>query len=155
MSNTLQYKDFIGSVETSIEDNVLFGKILFINALVTYEADTISQLKTEFELAVDDYIKMCEENNIDAGCSFAGGFKVRISPELHKKAVTQAAKKGIALNAYVANAIEHEVAADERDIPVSFQYMSNELTVMARTIRDDYFVRGKMVQHIQTSFELD
>ncbi len=45
MSQTFEYKDFIGSVEASIEDGVLFGKILFINALITYEAETLRDLK--------------------------------------------------------------------------------------------------------------
>ena len=53
MSQTFEYKDFIGSVETSIEDGILFGKILFINALITYEAETLRDLRKEFEDAVE------------------------------------------------------------------------------------------------------
>ena len=48
------YQGYQGSVETSIEDDVLHGKILFINDLVTYEATTIKKLRQEFELAVPD-----------------------------------------------------------------------------------------------------
>jgi predicted HicB family RNase H-like nuclease len=51
------YKGFSGSVETSIENNVLHGKVLTINDLVTYEAKTLPQLKEEFIAAIDDYLE--------------------------------------------------------------------------------------------------
>ena len=38
MKNTLDYKGFIGSVNYSNEDQILFGKIEGINDLVTYES---------------------------------------------------------------------------------------------------------------------
>ena len=42
---TYTYKGYQGSVETSIEDGVLHGKIMFINDLVTYEATTLKALE--------------------------------------------------------------------------------------------------------------
>jgi len=41
---TIKYKDFIGSVEVSLKDACLYGKILFINDLVTYQADSIKKI---------------------------------------------------------------------------------------------------------------
>ena len=58
---TYTYKGYQGSVETSIEDGVFHGKILFINDLVTYEAQTLRALKKQFELAVNDYLASCKE----------------------------------------------------------------------------------------------
>jgi hypothetical protein len=42
---TFSYKGFCGSKEISLEDDCLFGKILFVNDLVTYEAESPSALK--------------------------------------------------------------------------------------------------------------
>jgi predicted HicB family RNase H-like nuclease len=53
-SKCFEYKGYSGTVEASIEDGVLHGKILFVSDLVTYEADTVTALKSEFEAAVDD-----------------------------------------------------------------------------------------------------
>ena len=44
MSNQLKHKGYIGSIEASVEDNCLFGKLLFIRALVSYEGQTVAQL---------------------------------------------------------------------------------------------------------------
>lgn len=117
MPNILTYKDFIGSVEFSLEDEVLHGKILYINGLITYEADTIHQLKTEFESAVDDYISFCQEQGLDAYKSFNGKFNVRLTPELHKAAALLATKEGKSLNAFVSQAIEDQIAMISRDTP--------------------------------------
>lgn len=52
----LYYRGFTGSVEYSEEDEVFHGKLLDIRDLVTYEADSISELNSEFISVVDDYV---------------------------------------------------------------------------------------------------
>lgn len=52
----LHYRGFTGSVEYSEEDEVFHGKLLDIRDLVTYEADSISELNSEFISVVDDYV---------------------------------------------------------------------------------------------------
>ena len=41
MKNVLKYKGFLGSIEVSIEDGIMHGKLLYINDLITYEANTV------------------------------------------------------------------------------------------------------------------
>lgn len=53
---SLHYRGFTGSVEYSEEDEVFHGKLLDIRDLVTYEADSISELNSEFISVVDDYV---------------------------------------------------------------------------------------------------
>ena len=54
MSNLLEYKDYLGTVEYSSSDKVLYGKVIGINGLVSYEGDSIESLQADFEEAVDD-----------------------------------------------------------------------------------------------------
>lgn len=105
---TFKYKGYDGSIEVSIEDNCLHGKILFITDLVTYEASTIDELKREFESAVDDYLKTCEEEGIEAKRPFKGSFNVRIGKELHEKAAQKAASIGKTLNEYVKEIVQRD-----------------------------------------------
>lgn len=133
---TLEYKGFIGSVDVSLEDGVVFGKILYINGLVTYEAETVPELEKEFQAAVDDYLEFCEEEGVDAHKSFSGKFNVRISPELHKKAALLATKQGSNLNAFVAQAIENEIASQEREISTVYQYMENHVLTNLNIIKN-------------------
>ena len=64
MSNLPEYKGLQGSVEVSLEDNVLHGKILHIVDLVTFEAQTPKCLQRAFKQEVDEYLAFCEEEDI-------------------------------------------------------------------------------------------
>jgi len=65
MNNLLEYKGYYGTVEFSAADNILFGKVLGINGLISFEGNSIKNLKNDFEGAINDYLDMCEEKGID------------------------------------------------------------------------------------------
>ncbi|MDH4219586.1 MAG: type II toxin-antitoxin system HicB family antitoxin [Candidatus Aminicenantes bacterium] len=109
MKDILQYKGFIGSVHFSAEDECFFGKIEGINDLVTFEAQDVKELKKAFQEAVEDYKELCKLRGKSLEKSYKGSFNVRITPELHKKAVQKSLMLGISLNQLVQKAIEEEV----------------------------------------------
>lgn len=101
----MQYKGYHGSVEVSLEDNVLHGSIQFIKDLVTYEAETPEQLRHEFELAVDDYLETCRQVDKEPDKEFSGTFNVRVGSEIHRKAAITATLEGITLNEFTRRAL--------------------------------------------------
>lgn len=103
--NTLKYMGYEGTVEIDIDRDVCRGKILFIDDLVTYEAETPKILKKEFELSVDDYLKTCKELGREPKKPCSGQFNVRTSPEIHKTAVLKAIMENISLNEVVNRAL--------------------------------------------------
>jgi predicted HicB family RNase H-like nuclease len=109
MRNLLQYKDFLGSVHFSAQDEVFFGKIEGINDLITFEGTTVEEINHAFREAVDDYIDICKETGKPLQKSYKGSFNVRIAPELHKKAVQKSLILGISLNKLVQRALEKEM----------------------------------------------
>jgi len=48
MNNTMEYKGYIGSVEYSEPDQILFGKVQGIQSLIFYEGTSVSELVKEF-----------------------------------------------------------------------------------------------------------
>jgi predicted HicB family RNase H-like nuclease len=72
---TLKYKGYLGSVEFSEEDNVLFGEILGIDGLVNYEGNTIQELTESFH------------------------------EETHRDIANLAAEEGVSINAFVKRAL--------------------------------------------------
>lgn len=104
-AENLSYKEYHGSVEVSVDDGVLHGHILFINDLVTYEADTVEQLREEFVAAVDDYLETCREIGKEPDKEFKGTFNVRVGPETHKAATIAARLEGISLNEFTRRAL--------------------------------------------------
>lgn len=55
----LEHKDYYGSVEFISDDNTLYGSIIGINDLITYEAASVDELKKAFIVSVEDYLETC------------------------------------------------------------------------------------------------
>ena len=100
----LEYKGYIGKIHYSQEDEVFFGTIFGIDDLVTFEGESVQELKNAFEEAVDSYLEMCEEIGKEPDKTYRGLFNVRIDPELHKQIAMEAVKRGISLNQFVETA---------------------------------------------------
>ena len=111
MKNTMEYKGYIGSVEFSEEDEVFFGKVLGIRALISYEGTTAKELVQDFHVAVDEYLELCAEQGKEAEKAYKGSFNIRISPELHKQAAIYALAHQMTLNSLVENAVRKYVAS--------------------------------------------
>ncbi len=101
----MTHKGFTGSMEASIEDECLHGRVLFIDDIVTYEGETVAELKDSFVAAVDRYIAYCKRTGKPANKPFSGSFNVRVGPELHKAAAVMAAQEGMKLNELMGNAL--------------------------------------------------
>jgi len=64
-NNTLTFKEYIGSINFSPEDNCLFGKVLGIEASITYEGTTPDELRQDFITGIEDYLQYCKDKNIE------------------------------------------------------------------------------------------
>ena len=64
ISNVLEYKGFIGSIEIDTEADILYGHVRNLknpNDIVSYEGETIKELKKDFYDAIDDYLSSFED----------------------------------------------------------------------------------------------
>ncbi|NOU62344.1 type II toxin-antitoxin system HicB family antitoxin [Marinifilum caeruleilacunae] len=111
--NTLTYKNFIGSFNYIEEDDILHGKIEGIIDLVTFEGDSIAEIKEAFIEAVDDYLYICKEVGKEPLKSYKGSFNVRVSSDLHRDASMLAVKRKLNLNQFVKQAIENEIKRED------------------------------------------
>lgn len=105
----LKYKNFIGSVEYSETDKILFGKVQGIRGLISYEGQNVEELEQDFRAGIDEYLEICKEKGIEPQKSFTGTFNVRIPSDTHSMAVVKAQELGINLNTFVKNAIEEKL----------------------------------------------
>ena len=110
---SFHYKGFIGSIEASPEDKCLYGKLLYITDLVTYEAQTVGILEKEFKNAVEEYLKTCETLGKAPMKPFKGSLNVRIGPMLHKEVALHATMQGMTLNDYIKEAVKNQIQREE------------------------------------------
>ena len=100
MSSVMKYKDYIGSVEFSEEDQIFYGKVLGIHSLISYEGESAKELIQDFHDAVDDYLELCAGKWIEPEKAYKDSFNVRISPDLHRSIAIHAIQDGMTLNKF-------------------------------------------------------
>lgn len=110
MKNVIEYKGYYSKIEYSSDDKVLHGKIEGIRDLINFECDKLEDVEKSFREAVDDYLAFCRSLGQEPEKPYKGVFNIRISPELHRRAVIEAANEGITLNQFVAKAVEQSLA---------------------------------------------
>lgn len=110
MSNLLSYKNYNGTVEYSREDKCLFGKVVGIKSLLSYEGYSVPELEEDFQRVINDYLDDCCERGVEPEQPYKGSFNIRISPELHRTVAIYAMKIGKSLNATVEDAIRKYVS---------------------------------------------
>ncbi len=111
MSNLLEYKGYVGSVEFSESDRILYGKVQGIRSLISYEGASVDELIDDFHGAVDEYLESCAEENIPPETAYKGSFNVRFrNPETHRRAAIYAMEHGQSLNSFVESCVEEKLA---------------------------------------------
>lgn len=113
MENYLKYGEYIALIEFSAEDEVFYGKVQGIKDLVSFEGESVRQLKKAFKEAVDDYLELCRQKKKDPDKTYKGSFNIRLSAELHRKAAYSASRRHLSLNEFVGKAISYAVVHEK------------------------------------------
>jgi predicted HicB family RNase H-like nuclease len=106
----MEYKGYMAEVEYDDEAGIIHGEVLNLRDVVTFQGETVAELRKAFHESVDDYVDFCAERGESPEKPYSGKFMVRVEPELHKAAAIQAKRAHKSLNAWVHDALE--VAAE-------------------------------------------
>ena len=107
MRNAMTYKGYIGTVAYSEEDNCLFRRSGGIRGIVSYEGESVAEIRQAFKDAVDDYLKHCTATGKEPNKPNSGKFALRIDPALHARIAARAMASGKSLNQYAADVLAH------------------------------------------------
>ena len=88
--NTMMYKGYAARIEYSDEDGCFVGHIAGIQDVVGFHGESVIELRSAFEEAVDDYLETCEKLNRSPQKSFSGNLMLRIPPDVHAAVATAA-----------------------------------------------------------------
>ena len=94
----MTYKGYSASIEVDLEAEILFGRVLDINDVVTFKAQTIEEARQEFQNSIDDYLEFCKELGQEPDKPFSGKLPFRTTPEHHRKIFIAAKKTGKSIN---------------------------------------------------------
>ena len=96
------YKGYVGIVEFSENDDVLFGKSTRHSFSDTYEGTSVYEFLDDFHCAVDDYLTLCAEEGTKLEVAYKGSFNVRLKkPETYRRAAIHAMTQIKSLNGFI------------------------------------------------------
>jgi predicted HicB family RNase H-like nuclease len=112
----MEYKGYFAKVEFDDEANTFHGEVINLRDVITFEGETVDELRKAFNDSIEDYLEFCAERGEDPEKPYSGKFLVRVGPELHKTIVIQARKNGKSLNTWVHDALHKVVKNDTQQI---------------------------------------
>jgi predicted HicB family RNase H-like nuclease len=104
--NTMEYKGFTARIEYDGEDEVFFGRLLGLRAVVSFHADTVAKLKREMHVAVNEYVASCERRGEAPEKPLSGNVPLRMPPDVHGRAAVLAEASGKSLNQLITELVE-------------------------------------------------
>ena len=116
----MDYKGYKAEIEIDDEAGILHGSVINTRDVITFEGESVEELRTAFGESVEDYLEFCQETARSPEKPFSGNFQVRVSPELHRRVSTAAKISGQSLNTYVAATLEIASTGTMTTIDVSF-----------------------------------
>jgi predicted HicB family RNase H-like nuclease len=103
--NTMTHKGCAARIEYSDEDHCFIGHIAGINDIVGFHGDSVAQLRTAFEEAVEDYLETCEKLNRPPQKPYSGNLMLRLPPEVHAAIAIAAEVSGKSINQWTTDTL--------------------------------------------------
>lgn len=105
----IEYKDYIGKVEFDDTANIFHGEVINLRDVITFQGESVQELRQAFQDSVDDYLAFCAERQEEPEKPFSGTFTVRVPPELHRAISIQARLANKSLNSWVSELFEQQI----------------------------------------------
>src|SRR5512145_293257 len=102
----MEYKGYIGKVELDEEAGVLYGEVINVRDVITFEGTTVEEVQKAFHESVDDYLDFCAQRGESPEKPFSGKFVIRLPAELHRKVYIQAKLEDKSLNNWVKEVLQ-------------------------------------------------
>ena len=98
MTNTMTYKGYTASMIFDAEDKLIVGRVLDIDDIISFHAESVAEFEQNFHSVMDDYITACEQLGSVPEKPASGKLMLRIAPLVHAAAIKAAARHGVSLN---------------------------------------------------------
>ena len=109
--NTMTYKNYTARIEFDERDSIFAGRVLGVRTIISFHGETVADLRTEFEMAIDDYLADCAEQSISPEKPVSGNIMLRVPPEVHGAVLVAAQAAGKSLNQWAAEVLKNAAHA--------------------------------------------
>ena len=80
----MKYKGYTGVVEFDEESGSLYGRVIGLRDVITFQGESVAEVTQAFRDSVDDYLEFCAKRGRTPEKPYSGQFVLRIDPGLHR-----------------------------------------------------------------------
>ncbi len=102
----MEYKGYLAHIQLDDEAGLFHGEVANIRDVITFQGQSVEELRQAFEDSIEDYLAFCLERGEEPNRPYTGLFTVRLSPEQHRKVVLAAEKTGQRVDMWVTEVLE-------------------------------------------------
>ncbi|MCY4375264.1 MAG: type II toxin-antitoxin system HicB family antitoxin [Spirochaetaceae bacterium] len=105
----MEYRGYRAAVQFDDDAGVFHGEVIDTLDVITFQGETVVELRQAFTDSVDEYLTVCTERGRTPDKPFSGRIPLRVSPAVHRAATAAARTEGKSLNAWLAETVERAV----------------------------------------------
>jgi predicted HicB family RNase H-like nuclease len=107
----MTYKGYAARIEYSDEDQLLIGHVAGIRDVIGFHGESVAQLRSAFEEAVDDYLETCIRLGREPQKTYSGKLSLRLEPTLHASVAAKAELENKSINQWVSDVLNQAAHA--------------------------------------------
>ncbi len=102
----INYKSYYAKIEFDPEDHIFVGHIIGIRDVVGFHGDSVVELETAFQEAVDNYLEACKKLKQKPNKPYSGNLMLRVPADVHASVAAAAEANGKSINQWAAGILE-------------------------------------------------
>ena len=106
----MKYKGYSALIRYSPEDECFVGSLLGITDIVSFEGESVADMRRELKASVESYLGDCKEMGRDPDRPFSGKLNLRLPSATHRALSIRAEATGRSINDLIVSAVDSALA---------------------------------------------
>jgi predicted HicB family RNase H-like nuclease len=107
----LKYKGYTGVVELDEGSAALFGRVIGLRDVITFQGQSVAEVVQAFHDSVDEYLEFCAKRGESPEKPYSGQFVVRVPARLHRALADAALVRKVSMNALIETTLASAFSA--------------------------------------------
>jgi predicted HicB family RNase H-like nuclease len=112
----ISYKGYNAQVEIDLDANILFGRVIDLHTVITFEAERVDGVRAAFEEATEEYLEFCAAHGKEPERPYGGNITLRTSARNHRMFAETSRAAGLSMNAWM----EHILVQSAESAPQGY-----------------------------------
>ncbi|MEM8613238.1 MAG: type II toxin-antitoxin system HicB family antitoxin [Cyanobacteria bacterium P01_H01_bin.105] len=111
-----EYRGYITDIKADSSNDRLIGKVLGTRALIKASGKTFPEVRQNLTEAIDEYIEICQQENLEPDKSYSGEICLQTLPDIHRAVEIVASLSGKSVSHWLEDLVVCTLETNHQDI---------------------------------------